>query len=152
VVRREAGVGVRSDLLGRDVLGKAHQVSFLDLEILGESAVTRDAGEHAVLAMHVVAAAARRAGAIGDEGVHDHRVALLEAAHLRPHVFHPAGIFVAGGVGKLDAHLVAPDALDDVQVGPAEPRPADPDDHVIGVLDLRLRNILQFQELGAVKR
>src|SRR5215831_215346 len=131
MIGRQAGVGVRRDLLGLDVVGKTDQVPFLDLKIVGKAAVTGDARKRAVLAVHVVAPPARGAGAIGDERVHDHGVALLEAAYLRPRVFDPAGIFVARGVGELNAHLVAPDALDNVQVGPTEPGAPDPDDHVI---------------------
>ena len=152
VIGREAGVGVRSDLLRRNAVGKVDQVSFLDLEVLRKAAVPGDAGERAVLAMHVVAPATSRAGTIRDEGVYDHRVALLEVAHPWPHAFHPAGIFVSRGVRKLNAHLVAPDALDDVQVGPAEPSPPDPDNHVIGVLDLWIRDLFHLEELRAMKR
>src|SRR5213593_2706157 len=54
-------------------------------------------------------------------------------------------------IGKRNAHFVAPDALDDVQVGPAEPSPPAPDNHVIGVLDFGIRGLLQFEKFGAVK-
>src|SRR5262249_43706379 len=152
VIRSEAGVGVGSNLLRRHAVGKADEVAFLDLEVLRKSAIAGDAGERPILAMHVVAPAARPAGAVGDERVHDHRVALLEAAHLRPHLLHPAGVLVARNVGELNADLVAPHALDDVQVGPAEPGPPDADDHVIGVLELGVSHVFQFEELGALER
>src|SRR5262245_8536684 len=151
VIRGEAGVGVGGDLLRGHAVGKANEVALLDLEVLRKSAIAGDAGERPVLAMHVVAPAARRAGAVGDERVHDHCVALLETTHFRPHLLHPAGVLVARNVGELNADLVAPHALDDVQVGPAEPRAPDPNDHVICVLQLGVPHVFQLEELGAVE-
>jgi hypothetical protein len=60
--------------------------------------------------------------AVGNEAVADDRVALLEAVDALADFLHPAGVFVAEDVGQLDVDLLAPDALDDVQVGTADAR------------------------------
>src|SRR5262249_33477830 len=128
------------------------QVSILDLKILGEAAIAGDTGERAVLAVHVIATATGGARAVRDERVDDHRVPLLEAAHLGSYLLDPAGILVPRYVGEPDTHLRAPDPLDDVQIGSTQPRTTDPDDHVVGVADLRIRHLLQPEKLWAPHR
>ncbi len=72
----------------------------------------------------------------------DHRIADLQMRHGRAKLFDPAGILMAHDMRQRHFHLAAPDAFNDMQIGPANPGAADPHDHVGGILDLWVGNIL----------
>ncbi len=89
--------------------------------------------------------AARPAQPAGDERVDDDRVADLDVRHARADLVDPARVLVPGHVGELDAGLLRPLALLDVQVGAAQPGRADLHDHVERPEDLRLVDLLDLQ-------
>ncbi len=76
-----------------------HNRPGVGLEEVGESAVAGEAGELAVLAVHVVAGPARAAEATSHEGVADHRVPHGYVGDGRADLLDPAGVFVSRGVG-----------------------------------------------------
>src|SRR4051812_31292620 len=147
VDRGEPGVGQRGDL------GRLERGVELDdragarQQVLGEAAVAADAGERAVLAVHVVALAAGTAQPARDERVDDDGVADLDVRDAGADLVHPAGVLVARRVGQLHLGLLGPLALLDVQVGAAEPGRADADDHVERARDLRLVDVVHLQSL-----
>ena len=87
----EAGVGQSGDL-GRVQRGVELDHERAGVEEVGEAAVAVDAGERAVLAVHVVAAAAGAAQPARDVRVHDHRVADLDVGHARADLVDPARV------------------------------------------------------------
>ena len=62
--------------------------------------------------------------------MHDDLVAFADVGDGRADGVNPAGVLVSDGVRQLDAGLLGPLALEDVQVGAAHARPADLDDDV----------------------
>src|SRR6185312_5342865 len=92
VDRREAGVGERSDVLGLERGVELDHRPGGRLQEVGEAAVTVDAGEGAVQAVHVVARATRTALAARDVWVDDHGVPNRDVGHGRSNLMHPAGV------------------------------------------------------------
>jgi hypothetical protein len=93
--------------------------------------------------VHVVPGPAEAAEAAGRQGVEDDRVAWGDMADGRADLVDPPGVLMAEGVGqrRVGAQLV-PLAQVEMDVGAAQARPADLDDHVEGVLDLRLLDLV----------
>ena len=145
VVGGDAGVGE-----GRDVLGLRLRVQ-LDAgpgrgqQVLGHAAVPGQAGELAVLAVHVVAGPAGVAQAVGRCGVQDDGVADGHVGDRRADLVHPARVLVAEDVGQRGAHGGVPLPLDDVQVGPADAGAADLHDDVERPADLRLGHVVDHR-------
>ena len=96
-----------------------------------QAAVGVDAGERARLAVHVVTGPTGPAEAGCHQRVKDHGVAGLHVLHRRTDRMDPAGVLVAQGVRQRDVALLRPLTLDDVQVGTAQSRTSDPDDHAV---------------------
>ena len=92
--------------------------------------------------MHVVAGPAGVAQAAGHERVDDHRIADGDVVDGGAHRVDPARVLVAERVRERDARLLPPLTLDDVEVGPAEPGPADADDDIEGVGQLGFGDVL----------
>src|ERR1700722_9337217 len=111
-------------------------------QVLGHSAVGRQAGEGRVLAVHVVARPARVAQAAGRGGGEDDGVADRDVGDGGADLAHPAGVLMAEDVGQRGAHRRVPLAFDDVQVGAAAAGAADLDDHVERVSDRRLGDLV----------
>src|ERR1700757_3624666 len=80
-----------------------------------------------------------------------HGVAPLEMLNALPHLFHPPGIFMSHHIRKLHICLLAPDPLDDVKIGPANPSPANPDDYVRTLLYFGFWDFLQSHEFRVGK-
>src|SRR3954464_13729387 len=143
----QPGVGERGDLGRLERRVELHDRARAGEQVLGEAAVAVDAGERAVLAVHVVAATARTAQPARDERVDDDRVADLDVRHAGADLVDPAGVLVARRVGQLDLGLLGPLPLLDVQVGAAEPGRPDLDDDVERPRDLRLVDLVHLQGL-----
>jgi hypothetical protein len=58
---------------------------------------------------------------------------------------HPAGVLVADGVRQGDSALLRPLSFQDVDVGAAHTRTADPHDHVERAFDLGLWDVGELQ-------
>src|SRR5215203_1376328 len=152
VVSGEASVGQRRYVFGLKNRIELHDRAHVGLQKVGEAAVAGEAGELAVLTVHVVAGPAGAAEAAGHEGVADHRVPHGYVRDARADLLDPARVLVAQSVGQQRAVRVLywrPLALDDVYVSAAEPCGADTDDNVERALDLRLVYLLYSQ---AVRR
>src|SRR4051794_21168036 len=145
--RREAGVGERGDLGRLQRRVELHDRARAREQVLGEAAVPVDAGERAVLAMHVVAEPAGATQAARDERVDDDGVADLDVRHAGADLVDPARVLVAGRVGKLDLGLLGPLPLLDVEVRAAQPGRADLHDDVERAGDLRLVDLVHLQRL-----
>ena len=130
VVRGEAGVGEGGDCGGLERVVQLDHAARRGLEVLRVAPVGVEPGESAVDAVHVVTGPARPAQTAGGQRVQDHLVADRDAGHAVPHRVHPPGVLVPDRVREGDARLLLPLAVEDVQVGPADPGGADPDDHV----------------------
>jgi hypothetical protein len=52
--------------------------------------------------------------------MHDHRIPIRHAGDRASHLLHPAGVLVPERVGQLNAALLLPLTLDDVQIRAAE--------------------------------
>ena len=87
-----------------------------------------------------------------DQRMADHRVADLDAFNAGADRLDPAGILVAHNVGKLDVHLGAPDAFDHMQVGAADARAADLDDHIRRAGDFGIGHIFVSDKLFGRQR
>src|SRR5208337_1947649 len=141
----QARVRIGRDVLRSEGLRQRHDVALGGAQILGVAAVGIEPGKLAG-PVHVEASPAGETGSAGDLGMDDHRVADLDALDLLADRLDPARVLVAHDQWQ---ELVAgrvgvgpPDALDDVQVRPADPGAADPDDDVRRLLDLRIGNRL----------
>src|SRR5699024_12149710 len=99
------------------------------------------AGEGGVLAVRIIADAARSAQPAAGQRVHDHRIPGGHVGHRGPDLTHPAGVLVSEDVGQLRMLDLFPLALDDVQVGAAHTGGADVHDHVPRAVDLRVGRI-----------
>src|SRR5829696_3819766 len=114
------------------------------LHEIGEAAVAGEAGELAVLAVHVVPRAASMAQAAGHERVADHRVPDLDVGYRRADLLDPAGVLVSEHVGQERIVRVLyglPLSLDDVYVRAAQPRRPDAYDHIERTLYLGERTL-----------
>ena len=143
-----AGIGHRRDVDRHDVRAELDQGAFVGLEIFGETAVQAKAGEQAVFAVHVLAMAAVQADAAGAKWMADDRIPRLHRGHAAADILNPARILMSHDVGEQPAfrvHHVAPHALDDVQVGAAEPGRPHLDDHFIRRVHGRRCDLLQLQ-------
>jgi hypothetical protein len=112
---------------------------------MSEAAVGVQAGKRAVLAVHVLTLPAAEAEPAGSQRVDDHGIAAPHAPDSVPDRLDPAGVLMAERVGQLRLEDVLPDPLDDVQVGAAEARAADPHDHVMRVLQVWLADLVEMQ-------
>ena len=106
-----------------------------------------EAGEGAVLAVHVVAGPAGAAQPAGDQRVHDHGVADLDVGHAGADLVHPARVLVPRDVGQRRVLDLRPLPLLDVEVGAAQARRADADDDVQRARDLRLVDLVDLERL-----
>ena len=140
VVRRDAGVGQRGDVLrlGRRV--ELHAGARRGEQVLRHPAVGAvQPREDALGAVHVLAGSAGAAQAAGRRRVQDHRVPDGHVGHRRADLVHPAGVLVTDRVGQRRVHRLVPLAQDDVQVGAAHAGSPDLHHHVERTLDARLR-------------
>ena len=85
--------------------------------------------------MHVVTTTAGQASAVrsGNQRVQDDSVTLFETRNVLANLFNPAGIFMAHDTGKKFIVRVldmAPDAFNDMKIGPAYPRRTNLNDHI----------------------
>ena len=144
----EPRVGVGRHILGREALGQLDQGTLAGVQEVGVAARRVDAGEAALARVHVVTAPAGEAVAAGHQRMADHRIADLDAFDARADLLHPARVLMPHDVGEGDIHVALPHALDDVEVGAADARAADADDHVRGLRDLRIVHILESHEFG----
>jgi hypothetical protein len=145
--RGQPGVGERGDVRGMQRGIELDDRARVRQQEVGEAAVAVDAGERAVLAVHVVTVAARAAQAAGDERVDDDGVAHRDVRDRRSDRVDPAGVLMAGRVGQLDLGLLGPLALLDVQVGPAEAGRADAHDDVQRSRHARLVDFVELERL-----
>src|SRR5438445_3305813 len=147
----DAGVGHGRHVLGLEARVELDERALAGQKVLSEAPVHAEAGEGAVVAVHVLAAAAAEAHATAHQRVHDHGVAGADRRHVGAHLFDPPGVLVAEGVRQLEVgERLAQDALDDVEVGPAEAGPADLDDDVLGAADLRFRDVVDPETVVVV--
>lgn len=75
--------------------------------------------------------------------MHDHRVARLHVVHGAADLAHPARVLVAEDVRERRMLDRVPLALNDVQIGAAQPRGADVDDDVPGSGDGGLGDLIE---------
>ena len=139
VVGGDAGVGERGDVLRLGLRVELDAGPRRGEQVLGHPAVARQAGERAVDAVHVVAGPAGAAQPAGRRRVQDHRVADGHVGDRGADLVHPAGVLVAERVGQRRVHRRVPLALDDVQVGAADPGAADLHDDVERAAEGRAR-------------
>ena len=147
VVGRDARVGQGGDVLWPGLRVQFHAGPGRGQQVFGHAAVGGQAGERAVDAVHVVAGPAGVAQPAGRGGVQDDGVADGHVGHRRTDLMHPAGVLVPEDVGQRCAHRRVPLALDDVQVGAADPGPADLHDDVERAADLWLGNLVDHRHL-----
>src|SRR5690349_6858850 len=145
VVGGDAGVGQGRDVLGLRLRVQLDAGSRRGQQVLGHAAVPGQAGEVAVLAVHVVAGPAGVAQTAGRGRVQDDRVADGHVGDGRADLVHPARVLVPEDVGERGAHGRVPLALDDVQVGPADAGAADLHDDVQRSADLRLGYVVDHR-------
>ena len=136
VVGRDPGVGVRRHVHGVQPVGQLHDRALGDDEVLGEATVHRQPGELVLLAHHVPAAPACHAQPAGVGRADEHGVAHGDGGHEVAHRGDASGVLVTEHdrqrqPGRL--HL----ALDRVQVGRADSRPLDLDQHLVRARELR---------------
>ena len=113
VVGGKPGVGERGDVLRAASAGRALRPSARSGRAgIGEPAVADRCRGRRVLAVHVVAGAARAAQPAGDQGVQDDRVADRDVGDRGADLLDPAGVLVTERVGQLDAGLLGPLTLD----------------------------------------
>jgi hypothetical protein len=79
--------------------------------------------------------------------VADDRIADLDQGDGAADGFDPAGVFVAHDVRQGDRYAIAPEAFDDVEVGPTNACAADAHDDIAGPGDLRFRHVLIDDEV-----
>src|SRR3954449_12479254 len=77
----------------------------------------------------------------------DHRVTDREVGDAVTYRVDPAGVLVSQHIGQPGILNGLPLPLDDVQVSPADPGAADPDDDVQRARDLRLRDLVDRRVL-----
>ena len=73
----------------------------------------------------------------------DDRIADGQVLDRRADGVDPAGVLVAEDEGQVGRDDVGEPAVDDVQVGAAQPGAADPDDHVVRPGRLGFRHVVQ---------
>jgi hypothetical protein len=94
VVGGEARVGQRRDVLRLQDRVQLHDRAGVGLQEIREAAIPGDAGELAVLAVHVVPGPARPAQPAGHQRVQDHGVSDLDVSHGGAYLLDPAGVLV----------------------------------------------------------
>src|ERR1700731_3722247 len=75
-ISRETGVGVGSDVLGREGLRELDQTAHAGQKNLGIAAIGIDPRKDALFGVHVISATTRQTMATGDQWMTDNRVAL----------------------------------------------------------------------------
>jgi hypothetical protein len=119
-------------------------------QVLGHAAVVaRQAGEERRLALHVATPPAGQAQPARGLRVQDHGVADGHVGDARADLVHPARVLVPDDVGQRRVLRLGPVAVDDVQVGAADPRAPDLHDHVERPLERRLRDVVDLR-IGVV--
>src|SRR5713226_5048136 len=73
-------------------------------------------------------------------------VTAFVATHCGAHFFDPSGVLVTWNVWQRDVDFRSPDALDDVEIRPAQACAADPNDNVGVTLEGGIRDILKLEE------
>src|SRR2546422_4769220 len=114
MMSRQTRVGVRGDLLGLQAIAQRNEISLPDSKVLCKAAIRVDTGKPAVLAVHVIACAAGRAEAVGDQRMNNHRIVALHTSNRTADLLDPSSILMTRYVGQLDGDFRAPDTLDDV--------------------------------------
>jgi len=147
VVGGEAGVGEGGDVGRFERVVEAHDAARRRLEVLGVAAVGVDPGERAGRTVDVVTGATGAAQAAGDQRVDDHLVALGDVGDGRSDAVNPSGVLVADGVRQVDAALLLPLALENVQVGAAHAGATDADDDIERVGGFGNGNLRHLQVL-----
>lgn len=150
----QARIGIGSDFLGSEGLGKRHDIALGGAQELRIAAVAVEPRK-AARAVHVHAATAGQAGAARDLGMDDDGIPDLDALDLLADRFDPAGIFMPHDQRQqliaVGIHMRAPDALDDVEIGAAYARSADPHDDVVRLFDPGIGNLLKIDPLAGLQ-
>ena len=148
MVGGQAGVGERGDLCWFGAGGELDDGARGGLEQLGHAAGAHQAGQvGAPGAPHVISSPAGAAHAAGEVRVADDRVADGQVLDRRADGVDPAGVFMAEDDGQVGRDDVGEPAVDDVQVGAAQPGAADPDDDVLRPGRLGFWHVVQARRL-----
>jgi hypothetical protein len=92
--------------------------------------------------MHILTAPRRQVVAVGNERMADDRVSALKSGNAFANFLDPASVLVAHNIRQLNVNLLAPDPLDNVEIGATDTGAADPDDHIGTGLNFRLGDLL----------
>src|SRR5207247_3355778 len=125
----------------------SHQRPLGSPENLRKGSGCGHAGEHEVLAVHVLSDSAGAARAGRYVRMHDDRLALLERGHGVADLLDHAGVFVAQGVRQVHLDLLPPNAFHNMQIGLADARARDPNQDLAWILDSRGFDINDFERL-----
>ena len=136
VVGGQPGVGERRDVRRLQPGVELHHRAHRRPQVLGHPAVDADAREAVVGAVHVVAGPAGPTEPAGHQRMEDDLVVDGDRRDRLPDRHDRAGVLVPDGVRQLDAALVRPLALDDVQVGAADAGRIDVDQDVERTFDV----------------
>jgi hypothetical protein len=144
VVGRDPRVGVWRHGDRLDAGRKLDQRALVHEHVVGKAAVARQAGEAVALAVHVEAAPARNAESAAVRRVEEHRVSGRRRGDIGPDRVHPARVLVAEHDRRPEP-CAFHEALDRVQIGCADPCPADSHNDVAGSDRLRLGPVDELQ-------
>ena len=134
VVGGQPCVGVRRHVARLQAVRQPDELALGDQQPFREATVDRQAGEAVAITVHVIAAPAGDAQAAAVGRVNDHRVADRDRRDEVADLFHPARVLVAEHARQGDAGGLH-QAVDRVQVGRADARPADTNHDVVGSRD-----------------
>src|SRR5215510_3218492 len=147
VVGGQAGVGERGHVGRGQPLVELDDRADRRPQQFGHAAVAVDPRELGVGAVDVVAGPAGPAQSAGDQRMQDDPIAFGDASYRCSGGDDRAGVLVTDDVRQLDAALLGPLPLDDVEVGPTDPGCVDMDEHVERALDGGLRDVVEARRL-----
>jgi hypothetical protein len=142
VIGGNPGIGERRDILRLRRRIELDAGAGGSQQVLGHPAIGGQPGERGVLAVHVIPGPAGAAQAAGRRRMQDDGVADGHVGDRGPDLVYPPGVLMPEDVRQRRVHPLIPLPLDDVQVGPAHPGPADLDDDIQGAADLRLGHVV----------
>ena len=148
----EASIGVGRHILRAQFRRQLQYRPLFGEEELSEPSILGDTRETTVAAVHVLSPAACRAASVDYKGMDYDRVAGSDRMDGVTHGLDPPGIFVTQDIWQGSVHLGPPDPLDNVEVGSTDPSPTDPDNDIIGLLNLRFRYFFNLEELLPFER
>ncbi|GBD17959.1 hypothetical protein HRbin27_00447 [bacterium HR27] len=149
-VGRQAGIGQRRDIDEVDIIGHLDERALGRHQKLGETTVRIEPRESRVCAVHILPDPAAETQTTGRLGMTDDPIPDAHAAHGTADRFHNPSVLVAERVREefpLRIEDRAPDPLDDVEIGAAQASANDANDHLVRLLDGRIRNLLESQFL-----